>query len=241
MSPPEAERKASWALRAEGLAKTFTLHLQGGTCIPVLHGVELSVVPGECVALSGPSGAGKSTLMRCLYGNYGAGEGRILLRHRGAVLDLAAAEPRAVIEARRETIGYVSQFLRVIPRVPSLDIVAEPLIARGVAREEARAKAAALLMRLNVPARLHGLPPATFSGGEQQRINIARGFAPFYPVLLLDEPTASLDAANRAVVIAMINEAKAAGSAIIGIFHDAEVRDAVADRSFEVHPMQDAA
>ena len=231
----------TWALRTEGLAKTFTLHLQGGTRIPVLAGVELSVAPGECVALAGPSGAGKSTLMRCLYGNYGAEAGRILLRHRGAVLDLASAEPRTVIEARRETIGYVSQFLRVIPRVPSLDIVAEPLAARGVPRDQARARAAALLAQLNLPARLHALPPATFSGGEQQRINIARGFAPFYPVLLLDEPTASLDAVNRAVVIAMIREAKEAGSAIIGIFHDAEVRDAVADRAFEVHPLQDAA
>jgi len=231
----------TWALKTEGLAKSFTLHLQGGTCIPVLAGVELDVAPGECVALAGPSGAGKSTLMRCLYGNYGAGAGRILLRHRGEVLDLASADPRAVIDARRETIGYVSQFLRVIPRVPSLDIVAEPLIARGTAPEEARAKAAALLTRLNLPARLHALPPSTFSGGEQQRVNIARGLAPFYPVLLLDEPTASLDAANRAIVIAMIREAKLAGSAIIGIFHDAEVREAVADRSFEVHPLQDAA
>jgi len=231
----------SWALRAEGLEKSFTLHLQGGTRIPVLAGVELAVAAGECVALAGPSGAGKSTLMRCLYGNYGAGSGRILLRHRGAILDLATANPRAVIEARRETIGYVSQFLRVIPRVPSLDIVAEPLIARGTPHAEARAKAAALLTRLNLPARLHALPPSTFSGGEQQRVNIARGFAPFYPVLLLDEPTASLDAANRAIVIAMIHEAKAAGSAIIGIFHDAEVRDAVADRAFDVLPLQDAA
>lgn len=231
----------SWALKTEGLAKTFTLHLQGGTRIPVLANVELAVAPGECVALAGPSGAGKSTLMRCLYGNYGAGAGRILLRHRGAELDLAAAEPRVVIEARRETIGYVSQFLRVIPRVASLDIVSEPLVARGLGLEDARARAAALLTRLNLPARLHGLPPATFSGGEQQRVNIARGFAPFYPVLLLDEPTASLDAANRAIVIAMIREAKQAGAAIIGIFHDAEVREAVADRAFEVHPMQDAA
>ncbi|WP_137124231.1 phosphonate C-P lyase system protein PhnL [Roseomonas sp. HF4] len=231
----------SAALRTEGLAKAFTLHLQGGVRIPVLGGVDLAVHPGECVALWGPSGAGKSTLMRCLYGNYGAGAGRILLRHRGAEMDLATAEPRAVIAARRETIGYVSQFLRVIPRVATRDIVAEPMIARGMAREEALARATALLHRLNLPERLHGLPPATFSGGEQQRVNLARGFAPGYPVLLLDEPTASLDAANRAVVIAMINEAKAAGAAIIGIFHDAEVRGAVADRLFDVLPHQDAA
>ena len=229
------------ALRTEGLGKAFTLHLQGGTHIPVLGGVDLAVHPGECVALWGPSGAGKSTLMRCLYGNYGAGTGRIILRHRGADLDLATADPRAVIEARRETLGYVSQFLRVIPRVATRDIVAEPLIARGVPRDEALARATAMLRTLNLPDRLHGLPPATFSGGEQQRVNLARGFAPGYPVLLLDEPTASLDAANRAIVISLINQAKAAGTAIIGIVHDAEVREAVADRLFDVLPQQDAA
>ena len=228
-------------LRTEGLGKAFTLHLQGGTHIPVLGGVDLTVQPGECVVLWGPSGAGKSTLMRCLYGNYGAGTGRIILRHRGQDLDLATADPRAVIEARRETLGYVSQFLRVIPRVATRDIVAEPLIAGGVAREAALARATALLHRLNLPERLHSLPPATFSGGEQQRVNLARGFAPGYPVLLLDEPTASLDAANRAIVIDLIHEAKAAGTAIIGIVHDAEVREAVADRLFDVLPQQDAA
>jgi alpha-D-ribose 1-methylphosphonate 5-triphosphate synthase subunit PhnL len=229
------------ALRTEGLGKAFTLHLQGGVRIPVLGGVDLVVHPGECVALWGPSGAGKSTLMRCLFGNYGAGTGRILLRHGGAEIDLAAATPQQVIAARRETIGYVSQFLRVIPRVATRDIVAEPLIARGMARDEAVARATALLHRLNLPDRLHGLPPATFSGGEQQRVNLARGFAPHYPVLLLDEPTASLDAANRTVVIGLIREAKAQGSAIIGIFHDAEVRAAVADRLYDVLPHQDAA
>jgi len=228
-------------LRTEGLAKAFTLHLQGGTRIPVLGGVDLSVKAGECVALSGPSGAGKSTLMRCLYGNYGAGAGRILLAHQGAELDLANADPRAVIEARRQTIGYVSQFLRVIPRVSTRDIVADPMIARGLAREDALLRASSLLDRLNLPERLHSLPPATFSGGEQQRVNLARGFGPRYPVLLLDEPTASLDAGNRAIVIGLIHEAKQAGTAIVGIFHDTEVREAVADRVFTVEPMQDAA
>jgi alpha-D-ribose 1-methylphosphonate 5-triphosphate synthase subunit PhnL len=229
------------ALRTEGLGKAFTLHLQGGVRIPVLGDVDLAVHPGECVALWGPSGAGKSTLMRCLYGNYGAGAGRILLRHDGAELDLATATPQQVIAARRETLGYVSQFLRVIPRVATRDIVAEPLIARGMAREDATARSTELLHRLNLPERLHSLPPATFSGGEQQRVNLARGFAPHYPVLLLDEPTASLDAVNRAVVIGLIREAKAQGSAIIGIFHDTEVREAVADRLYDVLPHQDAA
>jgi alpha-D-ribose 1-methylphosphonate 5-triphosphate synthase subunit PhnL len=125
--------------------------------------------------------------------------------------------------------------------VPTLDIVAEPLAARGVPREQARARAGELLAGLNLPSRLHGLPPATFSGGEQQRVNLARGFAPGYPVLLLDEPTASLDAGNRDVVIGLIAAAKVAGTAVIGIFHDTEVRDRVADRLFEVQPMPVAA
>jgi alpha-D-ribose 1-methylphosphonate 5-triphosphate synthase subunit PhnL len=231
----------SWAMRAEGLGKSFTLHLRGSVTLPVLRGIELAVAPGECVALSGPSGAGKSTLMRCLYGNYGAEAGRILLRHGGAAVDLATADARLMRAIRRDTLGYVSQFLRVIPRVPALEIVAEPMMARGVPREAALARAEALLTRLNLPARLHQLPPATFSGGEQQRVNLARGFAPDYAVLLLDEPTASLDAANREVVIALITEAKARGAAIIGIFHDAEVRDRVADRLFDVSPLPEAA
>jgi alpha-D-ribose 1-methylphosphonate 5-triphosphate synthase subunit PhnL len=231
----------NWALKAEGLDKAFTLHLQGGVTMQVLRGLDVEVRPGECVALSGPSGAGKSTLMRCLYGNYGAGAGRILIRHGETVVDLATAGPRLVRDVRRDTLGYVSQFLRVIPRVPALEIVAEPLIARGVARAEALSRAEALLTRLNLPARLHHLPPATFSGGEQQRINLARGFAPDYPVMLLDEPTASLDAANREVVIALIGEAKARGAAIVGIFHDAEVRERVADRLFDVMPLPEAA
>jgi alpha-D-ribose 1-methylphosphonate 5-triphosphate synthase subunit PhnL len=231
----------SFALRAENLGKSFTLHLQGGVTLPVLRALDLSVAPGECVALAGPSGAGKSTLMRCLYGNYGAGSGRILVRHHGAAVDLAAADARLVRAVRRDTLGYVSQFLRVIPRVPAIEVVAEPLTARGVARDAALARAEALLARLNLPARLHQLPPATFSGGEQQRVNLARGFAPGYPVLLLDEPTASLDAANREVVIGLIAEAKARGAAIIGIFHDAEVRDRVADRLFDIAPLHEAA
>ncbi|WP_439594836.1 phosphonate C-P lyase system protein PhnL [Falsiroseomonas sp.] len=231
----------SISLATEGLSKVFRLFLQGDVRIPVLDGVDFSVAPGECVALTGPSGAGKSTLMRCLYGNYGAGAGRILIRHRGALVDLAAADPLLVREIRRETLGYVSQFLRVIPRVGARDIVAEPLRARGVPAEAALARATELLTRLNLPPRLHNLPPSTFSGGEQQRINLARGFAADYPVLLLDEPTASLDPVNRQVVVALMAEAKARGAALIGIFHDTEIREQVADRLFEVLPIQDAA
>ena len=228
-------------LRTEGVGKSFTLHLQGGVRIPVLDGVSLELRAGECVVLSGPSGAGKSTLLRTVYGNYRAEGGSILVHHRGAWLDLAAAEPRTVLEVRRDTLGYVSQFLRVVPRVPALHIVAEALTARGVGTEEARAGARAMLLQLHVPERLHGLPPATFSGGEQQRVNLARGFLGRHPVLLLDEPTASLDAANRAVVVGLVRAAKARGVAVLGIVHDADTRDAIADRLFPVAPLQDAA
>lgn len=228
-------------LRTDALAKTFTLHLQGGVRIPVLFGIGLEVHSGECVVLSGPSGVGKSTLMRSLYGNYRAEAGRILVRHRGEMVDLASADPRTILAVRQETLGYVSQFLRVVPRVPALDVVAEVLVGRGISQQEARDTATALLLRLNIPRRLHGLPPATFSGGEQQRINLARGFIANHPVLLVDEPTASLDAQNCAVVVAMINQAKARGTAVVAICHDAAVREAIADRLFELMPLQDAA
>ena len=218
----------------EGLSKTFTIHLQGGARLSVLCDVELEVAGGECVALVGPSGAGKSTLLRCIFGNYRITAGRILVRHDGALVDLGAAEPRAVLELRRATIGYVSQFLRAIPRVPTLRLVMEPLLALGVPQEAARERAAALLRRLNLREALWDLPPATFSGGEQQRVNIARCFAAERSILLLDEPTASLDAANRDSVVALIEEARVRGAALLGIFHDAAVRDAVSTRT---HPM----
>lgn len=221
-------------LEVEGLSKSFTLHLQGARRLPVLESVGFRVWPGECLALAGPSGAGKSTLMRTLYGNYLAGTGRIVVRGRGVEIDIARANPQAIMAARRRVIGYVSQFLRVIPRVPTLALVADPARRAGLPDHEALARARALLARLNLPERLWDLPPALFSGGEQQRVNLARGFAVAYPLLLLDEPTASLDPANRAVVVGLIEEAKARGAAVVGVFHDAEVREAVATRTLAI-------
>jgi alpha-D-ribose 1-methylphosphonate 5-triphosphate synthase subunit PhnL len=221
-------------LETSGLAKTFTLHGRGGIELPVFAGVDLQVQPGECLALTGASGSGKSSLLRCLYGNYGASAGEVRIRHDGEWLRLSAAAPREVMAVRRRTLGYVSQFLRVIPRVSALDIVAEPLRRLGRGAEEARAAAGEWLARLNLHERLWHLPPATFSGGEQQRVNIAHGLIAGHPVLLLDEPTASLDAGNRRAVIDLIHSARARGAAIVGIFHDDEVREAVATRCFDV-------
>lgn len=228
-------------ISVSGLSKTFTLHNQGGVRLPVFADLSFGVEAGECVCLHGPSGSGKSTLLRSLYANYRVDSGEIVVTHRGRPIDLVSAEPWLVIEARRETIGHVSQFLRVIPRVPALDVVAAPARAVGVAADEAHERARSLLERLRIPERLWPLAPATFSGGEQQRVNIARGFAVDYPVLLLDEPTASLDAENRRTVIDLIGEAKARGAAIVGIFHDAEVREAVADRLFAVEAFRSRA
>ncbi|MVT77440.1 phosphonate C-P lyase system protein PhnL [Bradyrhizobium cajani] len=214
--------------------KTFTMHLQGGIELPVVRGVTFNVNPGECVVLSGPSGAGKSSILKMIFGNYRCDSGRIDIRHRGAVIDLATAEPRQVLNIRRSTIGYVSQFLRAVPRVATIDVVAEPLIVNGMSRADAQQRAGSLLHRLNIPERLWQLPPATFSGGEQQRVNIARGFIPDLPILLLDEPTASLDAANRAVVVDLIAGKKRQGVAMVAIVHDDEIRHLIADRIVDV-------
>jgi alpha-D-ribose 1-methylphosphonate 5-triphosphate synthase subunit PhnL len=214
--------------------KTFIMHLQGGVALPMVSGVSFHVEAGECVVLSGPSGSGKSSILKMIFGNYRCDGGRIGIRHEGEQIDLAAAEPRQILRVRRHTIGYVSQFLRAVPRVATLDVVAEPLLANGIARSDAREQAGTLLRHLNIPERLWPLPPSTFSGGEQQRVNIARGFISDLPILLLDEPTASLDAANRAVVVDLIDEKKRAGVAMVAIVHDDEIRQLIADRIVDV-------
>jgi len=224
-------------LSVRGLSKSFTLHTQGGIRIPVFAGLDLDVYAGECVALHGPSGAGKSSLMRTIFANYRAESGQILvLRDGSETVDLVGASPRQILEVRRRMMSFVSQFLRVIPRVPAEDIVAEPLVALGHSRAEALESARAWLDRLAIPERLWRLAPATFSGGEQQRVNIARGMLAGHPILLLDEPTASLDSENQTTVCRLIREAKARGAAIIGIFHEPAVRGNLADRLFDLAP-----
>jgi len=221
-------------LTVSGLAKSFTLHLHGSTILPVMRDVNFTVSAGECVVLGGPSGAGKSSILKMIYGNYLTNSGTVELLHEGRVVDITQASPREVLEVRRVTMGYVSQFLRVIPRVAALDIVAEPARAAGLSVDAAKDRAATLLTNLNLPERLWKLPPATFSGGEQQRVNIARGFAGNHSFMILDEPTASLDVVNREAVIALIAAHKACGTGFLGIFHDEDVRARVADRVLDV-------
>ena len=217
-------------LAIRGVEKTFVLHTQGGTRLPVLRGVSLEVAEGECVVLADPSGSGKSTLLRSVYGNYKPQAGEILVRHAGEVVEMISASPRVVLDVRRRTVGYVSQFLRVIPRVPVVDVVSEPLRAQGMNHEEARRRARAMLERLRIPERLWALSPVTFSGGEQQRVNVARVFVARYPVLLLDEPTASLDGQTGALMLELIEEARARGAAVLSTVHDPVSRERIATR-----------
>lgn len=229
-------------VRVEGLGKTFTLYNQGETPteIPVFQDLALTVRAGQCVVLAGVSGVGKSTLIRTIYGNYTPSRGNVHVAHRGAMVNLLEVNPRTLLDIRRESLGYVSQFLRVIPRISTLKLVLTPLLELGVEEDEAEARAVKLLRQLRLPERLWSLPPATFSGGEQQRVNIARSFVSERPILLLDEPTASLDAANRETVVELIRESLAAGVAMLGIFHDLDVRDQVATELFEVEAFKAA-
>jgi alpha-D-ribose 1-methylphosphonate 5-triphosphate synthase subunit PhnL len=231
----------STVLELTAVAKTFTMHLQSGIRLPVVAGVEFAVRAGECVVLAGRSGAGKSSILKMIFGTYRCDEGSIRVHADGSTVDVATAEPRQILRLRARTLGYVSQFLRAVPRVPTVDVVAEPLVIAGVQRDNARRRAADLLRRLNIPERLWPLPPATFSGGEQQRVNIARGFISDVPLLLLDEPTAALDAGNRAVVVDLVAEKKRRGTAVVAIVHDDDVRTAIADTVIDVYRFSAAA
>lgn len=226
-------------LSMQGVSKRFTLHHQNGVELPVLDNVDLQVYPGECVVLDGASGMGKSTLLKLAYANYRASSGSIqILGSSGSLLEVTQASARELLQMRRETVGYVSQFLRVIPRVAALDVVATALtdgeVTTPQSLADARAQAAVLLDRLRIAQRLWSLPPATFSGGEQQRINIARSLIKPRALLLMDEPTASLDVANTQTVVQLIQEAVARGSAVVGIFHDPDVGFSVATRRIDI-------
>ena len=213
-------------IQIKNLNKSFQLYNQNNTNINVFKNINFRVNKGEVVALTGNSGTGKTTLLKLIYGSYVISKGDVLISD----INIRKSSPRDILKLRKNKLGYVSQFLRVVPRVPTIDVVIEPLLEIGCEKKIALKKAQEILERLNIPKNLWNLSPLTFSGGEQQRVNIARGFIHNYPYLLLDEPTASLDQNNKNVVLDLIEKAKLNGSAIIGIFHDETARNKVATR-----------
>ena len=228
-------------LEIKQLSKQFTLHTQNGAVLDVLRDVNLHVDAGEIVALCGPSGAGKSSLLKAVYGTYRANGGIINILDDQKMTNLVSVDPRQIINLRKHTIGYVSQFLRVIPRVSTLDIVANAAIEMGSQEDVAKEHAVELLEKLRIPSALHDLSPLTFSGGEQQRVNIARAMSAPRPLMLFDEPTASLDPQNRETVLKMINELASKGIAVLGIFHDPKDREVLGTRDIMMKNVKELA
>lgn len=224
-------------ITVDNLSKTFTLHILNEKKIAACRDISFSVPQSGFLGLSGPSGAGKSTVLKCLYRTYLSTSGAI--RYNSAAhgrVDLATLPDRAVIDIRDREMGYVSQFLKVIPRVSALDVVMEPILARnGVSRDAARKRAIGLLDRLRIPSHLFDAYPATFSGGEQQRINIARAVSWKPRLLLLDEPTASLDKDSVGVVLEILKELREEGTTMIGIFHDTTLLASVTDSVYHIN------
>ncbi|MBK7326039.1 MAG: phosphonate C-P lyase system protein PhnL [Propionivibrio sp.] len=221
-------------LQVDGFGKHFQLHEQG-KLIPSSYDVSFSVRSGQLTALIGPTGAGKSSVLKGIYRSYLPSAGRILYRNAmGHELDLALASEHQILELRRREIAFVTQFLHCLPRQSTLDVVAQPLFSLGVSRDESRRRAAELLFAMNLPERLWSVSPATFSGGERQRVNLARGFIAKPRLLLLDEPTASLDPKTAECVISLIDGLKFEGTAMLAIFHNPETTRRLADQVVEL-------
>ncbi len=222
-------------IQIDNLSKTFHIHALGNKVIEALNAISFQVAPGEFLGLTGPSGAGKSTILKCIYRTYLPTAGDIWYQSRGlGPINLAKTSNRSILGLRSREIGYVSQFFKVIPRISALEVVAEPLVTRnGIAPHLARTKATELLQRLLIPPSLMDAYPATFSGGEQQRVNIARAVIWKPRLLLLDEPTASLDLQATAVVMEILRELKEEGTTMIGIFHRQDMIRKITDRLYE--------
>jgi alpha-D-ribose 1-methylphosphonate 5-triphosphate synthase subunit PhnL len=217
-------------LKVEGFAKSFRLYEQN-MLIPSSYNVNLEVSIGSLTALIGPTGAGKSTVLKGIYRTYLPTHGKILYKDQtGEVIDLVQTDEHRILELRRHEIGFVTQFLHVLPRQSTEDVVAQPLVYRGWSKDQARELAREMLSAMNLPKRLWCISPATFSGGEKQRVNLARGFVAQPRLLLLDEPTASLDSDTAAVIISLIEKLKSDGVAIVAIFHHNDLVKRLADQ-----------
>lgn len=221
-------------LRVQRYAKQFVLHEQG-KIIPSSQNVELSVYQGQLTALIGPTGSGKSSVLKGIYRTYLPTYGRVLYQAaNGHEYDLAQADEHHLLQLRNEEISFVTQFLHILPRKPSEFIVAQPLLKRGTSLQEALEKARNILSRLNLPERLWSLSPANFSGGEKQRVNLARSLIAKPRLLLLDEPTSSLDPKTTDVVVSELQKLKEEGVAMLAIFHDPSLVEKMADHVVEL-------
>ncbi len=228
-------------LRVENLEKQFISHILGGKRIVGFRPISFQVTAGKALGLAGASGLGKSSVLKCIYRTYRAGGGRILFDSEAfGRIDLARLPENQVLALRQAEIGYVTQFLSVLPRVPAVAVVAEPLVTAGVAPAEAQRQARRLLTRLGIDVRLHDAFPSTFSGGEKQRVNLARAVIRPSRLMLLDEPTASLDPQSMEVVLEILSEIKARGSTLIAIFHDRSVMERLMDDVFQMPPKEQA-
>ena len=226
-------------LQIDSLSKEFIMHIRGDAQIDGFQDISFSVEPGTLVAITGPSGSGKSSLLKCIYRTYTLTGGHTwYTREDGSVMDLATAEPWKIIQLREREIGYVSQFFSVIPRVSALDILTHTQTARGVEEPLARKRAAQYLGRVGISPQLWDMYPATFSGGEKQRLNIANALITKPRLLLLDEPTASLDANSKSWVMDMILDLKRQGTAMVGVFHDEIAIHTLADWRYEIREKQ---
>lgn len=222
-------------LDIRGLTKGFTMH-HLGTQMGAFSGISFTLSAGEFLLLKGRNGAGKSTLLRTLYRSYLAEAGEILFHSAHGVIDLARAADVDITLLRRTEIGFVTQFLTARPRVSAEALVAEPLRLAGRSEADALDEARHWLDAFGVKQDLWRAYPTTFSGGEQQKVNLARALILPQRLLLLDEPTASLDVSARAALIDRLAELKAAGTAMIGVFHHPGDVATLIDREIDLTP-----
>lgn len=223
-------------LNIEGLSKSFYMHMAKRR-IRGCQDINLAVQEGEFVGITGRSGSGKSTILRCIYRTNLPESGSIWYRSASfGKVDLCTVGEREMIHIRSYEMGYVSQFLNVLPRQTAYDIVLQSALETFGSSDMDRAEeeTAAMLRHFDIDESLWTLYPRTFSGGEKLRLNIAAAMIKQPRLLLLDEPTASLDAASKMKVCELIEQLKAQGTTMLGIFHDLEFMEGLCDHEFNM-------
>lgn len=221
-------------LQIKNFGKRFTIHHLDKTMQAVEH-INFSLEQGEFVGIVGKSGSGKSTILKSIYRTYLPDMGNIIYHSkRYGLIDLAYATEREILYLRKHEIGYVSQFLNVMPRTTSRELVEKALLEMGETEEAAQKEAEKALRHFELDRNLWDTYPNTFSGGEKLRLNIAMATVKKPRLLLLDEPTASLDQESKVKVREIIEKLKASGTTLVGIFHDIEFMDGLCDQVFDM-------